>query len=240
MRSNNLSCLVVAGDDWHPGIVGLIASRLKEKFKLPSFAFAFSGEFGTGSGRSLSGVDLGRALRSAVDAGIAKRGGGHAMAAGATVARQQFDAFRAFMNDVLETSVTAARSVDALMVEGSLTARGATIDLDPAGGNGGAIRRRQSGTGSGISKSPHCRRQRRWGRPCQGAPTVGRWRTARRNRFSGDGIRPRSRIAGWPRTQLPHRRAARNEFLSRLRARRDPHCRHRRRWMGAPARAINF
>ena len=51
------------------------------------------------------------------------------MAAGATVARQQFDAFRAFMNDVLETSVTAARSVDALMVEGSLTARGATIDL---------------------------------------------------------------------------------------------------------------
>lgn len=129
MRSNNLSCLVVAGDDWHPGVVGLIASRLKEKFKLPSFAFAFSGEFGTGSGRSLSGVDLGRALRGAVDAGIAKRGGGHAMAAGATIARQQLDAFRAFMNDVLETSVTAARSVDALMVDGSLTARGATIDL---------------------------------------------------------------------------------------------------------------
>jgi single-stranded-DNA-specific exonuclease len=129
MRSNRLSCLVVAGDDWHPGIVGLLASRLKEKFKLPSFAFAFAGEFGTGSGRSLSGVDLGGAIRRAVDAGVAARGGGHAMAAGATVARKQLDAFRAFMNDALEDVVATARSDDVLMVDASLTARGATLDL---------------------------------------------------------------------------------------------------------------
>jgi single-stranded-DNA-specific exonuclease len=128
-RSNNLSCLVVGGDDWHPGVVGLIASRLKDKFRLPSFAFAFTEESGTGSGRSLSGVDLGRAVRRGVEAGVAVKGGGHAMAAGATVARSQLEAFRSFMNEALEASVAAARSSDALLVDASLTARGATIEL---------------------------------------------------------------------------------------------------------------
>ena len=56
-RSNRLHCLVVEGEDWHPGVVGLIAARLKERFSVPSFAFAFNSETGSGSGRSLSGVD---------------------------------------------------------------------------------------------------------------------------------------------------------------------------------------
>lgn len=128
MRSNNPACLIVGGDDWHPGVVGLIASRLKEKFKLPSFAFAFAGEYGTGSARSMSGVDLGRAVRRAVEAGIAEKGGGHAMAAGATVARARLDEFRAFMNEALLDSVEAARSEDALVVDAALTARGATLE----------------------------------------------------------------------------------------------------------------
>jgi single-stranded-DNA-specific exonuclease len=128
-RSNHLSCLVVGADDWHPGIVGLIASRLKEKFKIPSFAFAFMGENGTGSGRSLSGVDLGRAVRRAVDNGIAIKGGGHAMAAGATIARGGLDDFRAYMNDALENEVALARDGDALLIDAALTARGATLDL---------------------------------------------------------------------------------------------------------------
>ncbi len=84
-RTNRLSCLVVEGADWHPGVVGLIASRLKERFNTPSFAIAFNGDNGTGSGRSLSGVDLGKAVRRAVDLGLAVKGGGHAMAAGVTV-----------------------------------------------------------------------------------------------------------------------------------------------------------
>lgn len=129
MRSNNLSCLVVAGDDWHPGIVGLIASRLKEKFKIPTFAIAFTGESGTGSGRSLTGVDLGRAVRRAVDDGVALKGGGHAMAAGVTIARGQLDEFRVFMNDALEAAVANARGGDALLIDAALTARGATLDL---------------------------------------------------------------------------------------------------------------
>lgn len=127
--SNRLSCLVVAGEGWHPGVVGLIASRLKEKFNIPSFAIAFMNETGSGSGRSLSRVDLGRAVRLAVETGLAEKGGGHAMAAGVTIARARLDAFREFMNDALNSEVAAARDGDALLVDASLTARGATIDF---------------------------------------------------------------------------------------------------------------
>lgn len=129
MRSNNLACLVVAGPDWHPGIVGIVASRLKDKFKIPSFAIAKTGEFLTGSGRALSGVDLGRAVRRAVEEGISTKGGGHAMAAGVTLAPDRLEAFRAFMNDVLAESVARARAGDALLIDGSLTARGACVEL---------------------------------------------------------------------------------------------------------------
>ena len=129
MCSNRLSCLVVGAPDWHPGIVGLIASRLKEKFKLPSFAIAFNDETGTGSGRSLSGVDLGAAVLSAVESGLALRGGGHAMAAGVTIARARLDAFRDFLNGVLDAQVRAARDGDALPIDAALTARGVTLDL---------------------------------------------------------------------------------------------------------------
>jgi len=128
-NTNRMNCLVVAGDDWHPGVVGLIASRLKEKFKKPSFAVAFMGEKGTGSGRSLTGVDLGRAVRRAVDLGIAEKGGGHPMAAGVTVARDGLEKFRAYMNDALEVEVAAAGTGDTLTIDAALTARGATAEL---------------------------------------------------------------------------------------------------------------
>jgi single-stranded-DNA-specific exonuclease len=129
MRSNNLSCLVVAGEDWHPGIVGIVASRLKDKFKIPAFVLANNGKYLTGSGRSSSSVDLGRAVRRAVEAGIADKGGGHAMAAGATLARDRLDAFRAFMNEMLEEAVAEAREGDALLIDAALTARGVNIEL---------------------------------------------------------------------------------------------------------------
>jgi len=74
----NSAAIVVAGEGWHPGIAGLIASRLKEKFRRPAFAIAFdTNAIGTGSGRSISDVDLGRVVRAAVDAGILAKGGGH-------------------------------------------------------------------------------------------------------------------------------------------------------------------
>src|SRR5688572_10781252 len=78
--------VVTAAANWHPGVVGLIAARLKERFNRPAFAVALEpGGIGTGSGRSIAGVDLGRAVRRAVADGLLLKGGGHAMAAGITV-----------------------------------------------------------------------------------------------------------------------------------------------------------
>lgn len=129
LRSANDSCLVVAGEGWRPGIVGLVAARLKERFKIPSFAIAITGEICSGSGRSLSGVDLGRAVRRAVEEGVAEKGGGHAMAAGVTLARERLEPFRAFMNDALASAVASARAGDALLIDASVAARGATLEF---------------------------------------------------------------------------------------------------------------
>ncbi len=82
--------IVTASEGWHPGVVGLVASRLKEKFARPAFAIALEpGGIGTGSGRSISGVDLGKAVRQAVKDGLLMKGGGHAMAAGVTLRRER-------------------------------------------------------------------------------------------------------------------------------------------------------
>src|SRR5258707_11345180 len=75
--------VVVAAEGWHPGVVGLVAARLKEKFGRPAFAIALEpGGLGTGSGRSIAGVDLGRAVRQGAREGLVQKGGGHAMAGG--------------------------------------------------------------------------------------------------------------------------------------------------------------
>ncbi|MGO9135867.1 MAG: single-stranded-DNA-specific exonuclease RecJ [Methylovirgula sp.] len=127
------AAIVVAGNGWHPGVVGLIASRLKERFRKPAFAIAFeAGEklgMGTGSGRSITGVDLGKAVRAAVEAGIAVKGGGHAMAAGVTLAKSDLDAFRSFLGECLAQQVDAARAGESLLIDAALTAGGANPEL---------------------------------------------------------------------------------------------------------------
>jgi single-stranded-DNA-specific exonuclease len=127
-RSNRLSCLVLADENWHPGVLGLVAARLKDKFKIPSFALNIKGETASGSGRSLPGADLGRSVRAAVELGLAEKGGGHAMAAGVTVARDKLDAFRDFMNEKLEEAVESARLGDSLRLDAAVTARGASLE----------------------------------------------------------------------------------------------------------------
>ena len=92
-RDQDSPVLVVAAEGWHPGIVGLVAARLREKFERPAFAIAISGGMGTGSGRSIPGADLGRAVRMSVEAGVLHRGGGHAMAAGVTIEIGKLAAF---------------------------------------------------------------------------------------------------------------------------------------------------
>jgi single-stranded-DNA-specific exonuclease len=123
------ACVIVSGDGWHPGVVGLVAARLKEKFQRPAFAIAFNGETGTGSGRSLAGVDLGRAVREAVELGLLVKGGGHAMAAGLTVERGKLGALRAHLENRLAADVARARAEGALTLDGALTAGAASPAL---------------------------------------------------------------------------------------------------------------
>ncbi len=126
----NSAAIVAAGEGWHPGIAGLIASRLKEKFQRPAFAVAFNGTaIGTGSGRSIAGVDLGRAVRAAAEAGILVKGGGHAMAAGITVARERLGEFEDFLEARLVSSVAEARAGESLLIDAALTAAAADKTL---------------------------------------------------------------------------------------------------------------
>lgn len=121
--------LVAARDGWHPGVVGLVAARLKERFRRPAFAIAFVGETGTGSGRSIAGADLGAAIRQAVAEGLVAKGGGHAMAAGVTLERRQLGPFRAFLDARLGEAVAEARRNDALLVDAATTARALSAEL---------------------------------------------------------------------------------------------------------------
>ena len=124
------SVLVLASANWHQGVVGLVAARLRERFERPAFAIALHADgTGTGSGRSMPGVDLGSAVLAAVDAGIIAKGGGHAMAAGITIKPGQLGAFRSFLSDALASDVAAARAASALKIDAALTARGASLDL---------------------------------------------------------------------------------------------------------------
>jgi single-stranded-DNA-specific exonuclease len=111
-------------------VVGLVASRLKDKFSRPSFVIALEpGGIGTGSGRSISGVDLGKAVRQAVVDGLLLKGGGHAMAAGVTLRKERLAEFRAYMENALAHDVAQSRHVNELFIDGAVTARGATPDL---------------------------------------------------------------------------------------------------------------
>jgi single-stranded-DNA-specific exonuclease len=123
------AAIVVAGADWRPGIVGLVASRLKERFNRPAFALALNGEEATGSGRSILGVDLGKAVRAAVEAGVLIKGGGHAMAAGVTLNRARLGDFRAFLEEKLAEATAVARGGAGLEIDAALTAGAATPAL---------------------------------------------------------------------------------------------------------------
>ncbi|PST21721.1 single-stranded-DNA-specific exonuclease RecJ [Mesorhizobium plurifarium] len=124
------SVIVTARENWHPGIVGLIAARIKEKFRRPAFAIAFDPNGrGTGSGRSINGFDMGRLVRAAVDNGLLIKGGGHAMAAGLTVERGKLGQLRQFFEERAETAVRDLVAVQTLKVDGALAAAGATLGL---------------------------------------------------------------------------------------------------------------
>jgi single-stranded-DNA-specific exonuclease len=122
--------VVTAAQGWHPGVVGLVAARLKERYGRPAFAIAMeAGGTGTGSGRSIAGVDLGRAVRQAVQDGLLIKGGGHAMAAGVTLQKGALGTFRAFLEDALGPAVEKARRDSALTIDGAVSAGGVNVAL---------------------------------------------------------------------------------------------------------------
>ncbi|AIJ70829.1 MULTISPECIES: single-stranded-DNA-specific exonuclease RecJ [Brucella] len=124
------SVIVTASDRWHPGIVGLLASRLKEKARRPVFAIAFNANgVGSGSGRSISGLDLGKLVRGAVEKGLLVKGGGHAMAAGITIERGNLGALRAYLEEEAADIVSRLRENQSLSIDGALAASGATVAL---------------------------------------------------------------------------------------------------------------
>jgi single-stranded-DNA-specific exonuclease len=129
-RGEGGAVLVTASPRWHPGVVGLIAARLRERFQRPAVAIAVnaSGE-GQGSGRSIPGVDLGRAIRAAAARGILLKGGGHAMAAGLTIAAGRLDDLRAFLAGELAPAIAEAGDGGGLAVDAALTATAATVEL---------------------------------------------------------------------------------------------------------------
>nr|WP_086005365.1 single-stranded-DNA-specific exonuclease RecJ [Rhizobium freirei] len=129
-NGDGASVIITARENWHPGIVGLIASRLKDKFRRPAFAVAFdSSGKGTGSGRSINGFDMGRMVRAAVDAGLLVKGGGHAMAAGLTVERSNLGKLRAFFTEKAEKQVAGLVANETLKIDGAIGASGATVEL---------------------------------------------------------------------------------------------------------------
>lgn len=122
--------VVTASQKWHPGIVGLLASRLKDHARRPAFAIAFNANgVGSGSGRSIAGFDLGRLVREAAELGLIVKGGGHAMAAGITVEREKLGALRAFFEERSAADITRLHGEASLRIDAALAAEGATIDL---------------------------------------------------------------------------------------------------------------
>jgi single-stranded-DNA-specific exonuclease len=134
--------VVVSGAGWHPGVVGIVASRLKERFGRPAIVIGEDDDgLGKGSGRSIGGVDLGAAVIAARDEGLLVAGGGHAMAAGVTVASGGISALRNYLCERLAGDIEAARGGRALTLDGSLApggVGGALCDELEAGGPYGA------------------------------------------------------------------------------------------------------
>jgi single-stranded-DNA-specific exonuclease len=122
---NGAPVITVMSGGWHQGVIGIVAGRIKERFGRPAIVIAETEDgTGKGSGRSISGVDLGAAVLAAKDSGLLEAGGGHAMAAGLTLPPGGLDAFREFINQRLAGDVEKSRSDKALLLDALLAPGG--------------------------------------------------------------------------------------------------------------------
>ncbi len=122
------AALLVCGAQWHPGVVGIVAGRIKERFNRPACVAALADGMAKGSGRSVPGLDLGAAVIAARQAGILTTGGGHAMAAGFSLPQERLAEFQAFLDQRLAASLALPGAAD-LAVAACLAVPGATLDL---------------------------------------------------------------------------------------------------------------
>ena len=134
----NRAVIIVAGHGWHPGVIGIVAGRLKEKFGRPAIVIALDeAGVGKGSGRSISGVDLGQAVLAAKENELLVAGGGHAMAAGLTIAEDRIGAFGDFLEERLAAGVARSSGDRALLVDALVAPGGVTPALVTALEQGG-------------------------------------------------------------------------------------------------------
>ena len=128
---HNRAVLTLAGRGWHPGVIGIVAGRIKETTGKPAIVIALDDETGQGkgSGRSIAGVDLGAAIIGARDSGLLVAGGGHAMAAGLTVEADKVEAFGEWVDERLAGAVGRASAERTTMLDVSLAPRGLTPEL---------------------------------------------------------------------------------------------------------------
>ena len=119
----NAPAIVVAEEGWHPGVIGIVASRLRERYRRPVVVIGLdrAADIGKGSGRSQPGVNLGRAIQTAFDEGLLLAGGGHAMAAGLTLRPSAIPEFRAFLCERLAAEMVEAEAEDALEIDALVT-----------------------------------------------------------------------------------------------------------------------
>lgn len=128
--ANREGVIVVSMSGWHPGVIGIVAGRLKDRFKRPAIVIGVNDEgIGKGSGRSMTGVDLGSAIVAAKDAGVLQAGGGHAMAGGLTMTAKKIPILKAFLDARLGEDITRALETQDLKIDGLLSPRAATPEF---------------------------------------------------------------------------------------------------------------
>lgn len=121
--------IIVAMKDWHPGIIGIVAGRIKDRFNKPSIVIGIDdNNVGKGSGRSIKGVNLGEALSSAKNQGLLLSGGGHEMAGGLTITPEKIEAFKEYVQQTLSPSVETALALQSLKVDAVIHANAVSLD----------------------------------------------------------------------------------------------------------------
>lgn len=126
---DDLPFVLASGEGWHPGVVGIVAGRLKERFHKPAFVIGFDGADGRGSARSVPGIDIGAIVRRAREEGILRLGGGHAMAAGFGVSRDGLEAFRTWLGAYFSRLSGPADAAEELWLDALVSPSGATAEL---------------------------------------------------------------------------------------------------------------